>query len=168
MTRHCTKCDAEVADTGGYCLLGHPLRGSMETASLADLKDEVDAAFAEAEEEVRDALAPLIEQVEAVAPKAAPEPVLAAVATAPASYVPTEPKAPAAPAAFHEPTRPTPPPPPQRPASRVETLWDGMDVVKPLDRNDPINDFAPPPRMDWGPKGRGKGRSLRRLRASQA
>jgi hypothetical protein len=167
MTRHCTKCDAEVEDTGGYCLLGHPLRHNMETSSLTELKDEVEAAFAGAEVEMRDALAPLIEQVEAIVPSA-PEPVFAAVA-APVVQSPSEPAMSSAPAAFQAPSRPTPPPPPpQRPTGKYETLWDGMDEVKPLDRNDPINNFAPPPRMDWGPRGRGKGRSLRRLRASQA
>jgi hypothetical protein len=65
MTRHCTRCNAEVEDAGGYCLLGHPLRLNMETSSLDELKREVEAAFESAQDEVRDTLTPLLEQVEA-------------------------------------------------------------------------------------------------------
>lgn len=160
MTRHCTRCGTDVEDAGGFCLLGHPLRESLETASLADLKDEVEAAFASAQDEVRNSLTPLIEQVEAVAPRR-PESELATVgAPAPAAET----------AAFVGPERSTPPPPPpSRPQSKVGQLWAGMDETRPLDRDDPINAFAPPPRMDWGPqRSKGRGRSLRRLRASNA
>jgi hypothetical protein len=166
MTRHCTRCDAEVEDTGGYCLLGHPLRLNMETTSLADLKAEVEAAFESAQDEVRDTLSPLLEQVEATPPKTyetTSQPLMAAVAVAPSLEV-------GAPAAVEQPTRPTPPPPPpKRPKSKFEALWEGMEGGKPLDRQDPINAFAPPPRMDWGPERTPrKGRSLRRLRPTSA
>jgi hypothetical protein len=30
-------------------------------------------------------------------------------------------------------------------------LWEGLDEIKPADAGDPISEFAPPPRMDWGP-----------------
>ena len=171
MTRHCTRCDAEVEDTGGYCLLGHPLRLSMETASLADLRDEVNAAFESAEEEVRDALNPLLEQVEtAPIAAAAPEAVLAAaVATMPARYAAPPMDATVAPPAPRPATRTAPPPPPpQRTKTKFETLWEGMEGGT-LDRQDPINAFAPPPRMDWGPeRSDRKSRGLRRLRPSNA
>lgn len=178
MTRHCTRCDAEVEERAGYCLLGHPLRLNMETASLADLKAEVEAAFESAQDEVRDAMNPLLEQME-TAPVAArqPEPAMAAaIATLPARYAappveqfaPPTPTAPPAPAAFQEP-RTTPPPPPQRPKTKFEALWEGMEGDGPLDRQDPINAFAPPPRMDWGPeRSERKGRKLRRLRPTSA
>ena len=47
-----------------------------------------------------------------------------------------------------------PPRPPEGRLGRAPTLWDslGKDV---RDRsNDPIEAFAPPPRMDWGPSDR--------------
>ena len=178
MTRHCTRCDAEVEDTGGYCLLGHPLRFNMETASLDDLKKEVEAAFTSAQDEVRDGFSPLLDDVEA-APVSAREPepaYAAAVATMPARYAaPPAPQAQAmapmaAPApAPMQPQRMAPPPPPTRKVSKFETLWDNMEGGKELDRQDPINAFAPPPRMDWGPeRSERKARGLRRLRASNA
>ncbi|MDQ3878706.1 MAG: hypothetical protein M3290_10220 [Actinomycetota bacterium] len=52
------------------------------------------------------------------------------------------------------------PPPPPPPAFHVETtrreraqanMWEGLDVVHEAEAADPINSFAPPPRMDWGP-----------------
>ena len=173
MTRHCNRCDAEVEDTGGYCLLGHPLRLSMDTASLADLKDEVNAAFESAQEEAREAFTPLLEQVEtAPAAALAPEPAFAAaVATMPARYAaPVMEPAPTTPVAVREPRRstPPPPPPPQREKTKFEALWEGMEGGA-LDRQDPINAFAPPPSMDWGPeRTQRKSRGLRRLRASNA
>jgi hypothetical protein len=197
MTRHCTRCDAEVEDTGGYCLLGHPLRHTMETASLDDLRQEVEAAFESAADDVREALTPLIEQVENT-PE--PEPVYAAaVAAVPARYAPpaepaglaryappaepagvaryAPPSAPVAVLQYAPPAQPAveskrpvpPPPPPQASQSKFKSLWEGMDSQAPLDRSDPINAFAPPPRMDWGPeRSRGKGRGLRRLGFSNA
>lgn len=176
MTRHCTRCDAEVEDTGGYCLLGHPLRFNMETASLDDLKKEVEAAFTSAQDEVRDGFSPLLEQVESIPAAREPEPAYAAaVATMPARYAaPPQPQqmatvaAPSAPAPAAQRTAP-PPPPPSREVTKFETLWDNMEGGKELDRQDPINAFAPPPRMDWGPeRSERKARGLRRLRASNA
>jgi hypothetical protein len=177
MTRHCTRCNAEVEDAGGYCLLGHPLRLNMETSSLDELKREVEAAFESAQDEVRDTLTPLLEQVEATTvPQHEAQAVMAAaVATMPARYAAPaieQVTAPAEPASTvsARPRRQTPPPPPPKaPKTKFEALWEGMEGGKPLDQSDPINAFAPPPRMDWGPQRSGrKGRGLRRLRPSNA
>ena len=151
---------------------------------MDDLKAEVEAAFETAQDEVRQTLSPLLEaasasspgypaQVQAVAPQ--PEPVLAsAVATLPARVAPPAPPAPQA-TVPHSPltqvskrTGP-PPPPPQRPKTGIEDLWGDMEGGKPLDRQDPINAFAPPPSMDWGPERTSrKTRGLRRLRPTSA
>ena len=170
MTRHCTRCEAEVEDTGGYCLLGHPLRREMETASLADLKHEVNAAFESAQEEAREAFTPLLDQVEAAPAPPQPEPAYAAaVATMPARYAPPMEAAPPAPTAARRPTGSAPPPPPpKRQQTKFGTLWEDMEGGA-LDRRDPINAFAPPPSMDWGPeRSQRKSRGLRRLRPTNA
>ena len=173
MTRHCTRCDAEVEDTGGYCLLGHPLRLNMETSSMDDLKAEVEAAFETAQDEVRQSLSPLIEKAQVASPR--PEPVMAsAVATMPAPVAAPAAPAPPAPATHTRITQVSkrtapPPPPPQRPKTGIEDLWGNMEGGKPLDRQDPINAFAPPPSMDWGPeRSSRKVRGLRRLRQASA
>jgi hypothetical protein len=173
----------------------------METSSLDDLKREVEAAFEEAQDEVRDSLSPLLDQIQAHEPQQEPEAeqvLAAAVATIPARYAAPDvaelapqqvatqvrqlaPPAPPAPtqATFTEvpprrvpeqPKRHVPPPPPaRRPQSNFEALWEGMEGGKPLDQSDPINAFAPPPRMDWGPqRSERKGRGLRRLRPTNA
>lgn len=57
---------------------------------------------------------------------------------------------------------PPPPPPPAadvaiappaaaQPAIAQPTMWEGLDVIHAPEASDPINSFAPPPRMDWGP-----------------
>lgn len=180
MTRHCKKCNADVEDTGGYCLLGHPLRLNMETASLDDLRKEIDEVFGSAQDDVREALSPLIEQVESAPAAVAqpqPEPAMAAaVATMPARYAapPVQPVSPpvtpSAPPAAQRVA--PPPPPPKRQQTQFESLWESFEnqeTPAPLDSGDPINAFAPPPRMDWGPeRSSKKGRGLRRLRVSNA
>ena len=95
---------------------------------------------------------PLVRQP---APQAAPAPVQHAAAQ---------------PAAVQPARRPSPPPPPpKKPQTKFEALWDDLEGGKPLDQRDPINNFAPPPRMDWGPeKLSRKGRGLRRLRPTSA
>lgn len=55
--RHCRRCGTEVEDVGGYCLLGHPLRLSAPTDSLASLRAEVNQAFADVEVKVAEVLA---------------------------------------------------------------------------------------------------------------
>jgi len=48
MNRYCTRCAADVGDTDGFCLLGHPLTLQASSAPLANLRAEVDSAFADA------------------------------------------------------------------------------------------------------------------------
>ncbi len=100
--RYCQQCKAQVEDTGGYCLLGHPLRSSAPTASLTQLRAEVDQAFEDARLQVANVLG-----------SAAP-----------------------------------PPPPPPVAATRTVLTIDQDVQAGP----DPIADFAPAPRMDWGPE----------------
>ena len=56
-TRYCPRCNAEVEDTGGFCLLGHPLKLHAPVDSLAALRAEVDRAFAPAPDPVGAAVA---------------------------------------------------------------------------------------------------------------
>ena len=71
---------------------------------------------------------------------------------------------------------PPPPPPPGAPAeteaeplvSSVAPTWAALGATAPGTApvpDDPINEFAPPPRMDWGPGSSVKRFSLKRLRA---
>lgn len=99
--RFCPRCNAEVEDTGGYCLLGHSLRVSAPADSLAALRAEVDLAFEEARVQVAHALGEA-----------------------------------------------GPPPPP--PLATPVTVYPRMEET-PSQGTDPITDFAPAPRMDWGP-----------------
>jgi hypothetical protein len=96
--RFCSQCNAEVEDAGGYCLLGHPLREVQPTASLSQLRAEVDRAFEEARVKVAYALGE------------------------------------------------APPPPPPAPISSVD-----LSLGEDRSSADAISDFAPAPRMDWGP-----------------
>ena len=52
ITRYCPDCASEVEDAGGYCLLGHRLALDPPTASLEDLRAEVDRSFEEARAKV--------------------------------------------------------------------------------------------------------------------
>jgi hypothetical protein len=47
--RFCPLCASEVEDLGGYCRLGHRLRLDSPQASLTQLREEVDRAFADSE-----------------------------------------------------------------------------------------------------------------------
>ena len=49
--RYCDRCGAEVQDTGGFCLLGHPLRLDPVIASVSEWRRELDRAFDEARPE---------------------------------------------------------------------------------------------------------------------
>ena len=106
--RFCSHCNAEVEDTGGYCLLGHSLRSSAPTDSLTALRAEVNQAFEEAR---------------------------AQVATALGETQPTTSMGPPS------------PPPPLASVRTVLTIDQGVQAGP-----DPIADFAPAPRMDWGPE----------------
>ena len=120
MGRFCPQCRSEVEDAGGFCLLGHSLRASAPTDSLAALRAEVDKAFEDARVTVSTTLRDL--------PVPPPPP----------------------PTNGHKLVSHAPPPP--LPRLKVEEPVAGAA--------DPITDFAPAPRMDWGPERQGflKGR----------
>lgn len=68
--RYCPKCQTDVEDVGGFCLLGHSLRLRPITESLDDLRAEVDRAF----EEVRVQVAAVTGEIPVVASSQAPPP----------------------------------------------------------------------------------------------
>lgn len=47
---------------------------------------------------------------------------------------------------------PPPPPPPARSGSIFQAVWEEMESADPVATGDPISQFAPGPRMDWGPR----------------
>jgi hypothetical protein len=55
--------------------------------------------------------------------------------------------------------------PPSRYASSVERTWAELETAPAPSPDDPINTFAPPPRMDWGPRRSPLRLKLRRERA---
>lgn len=127
--RYCPRCRAEVADVGGFCLLGHSLRlQPVMDSSLGDLRAEVDRAFEEARVQVASMTAEMPGQS----------------------------------------TSPPPPPPPPVPEdperqarTRMDELWAGFDD-QPPSPTDPITQFAPGTRMDWGPGAKPRRRGFRR------
>ena len=68
--RYCPKCQTDVEDVGGFCLLGHSLRLRPITASLDELREEVDRAF----EEVRVQVAAVTGEIPAIQGPPAPPP----------------------------------------------------------------------------------------------
>ncbi len=108
----CNRCNTEVEDAGGFCLLGHRLNALAPPPPppppppMTDLAEAVAEVFVEAEAKV------------------------AAMAEAPEA---TEPE-------------------PSRYASSVERTWAQLESAPAPSPDDPINTFAPPPRMDWGPQ----------------
>ncbi len=60
---------------------------------------------------------------------------------------------------------PTAKPLPSRYASSIERTWAELETAPPPSPDDPINTFAPPPRMDWGPSRSAFRFKLRRHRA---
>jgi hypothetical protein len=133
--RFCAKCAAEVEDVGGFCLLGHPLRLEAPIPPGADMRKEVDRALG---------------GIRAVPPPARGR---AGDRTLGPARVRTTP----APAD-------APPPPPEAERPRLATVWESLDVPDQTP-GDPIEAFAPPPRVDWGPERSSLlDRSLRRLR----
>jgi hypothetical protein len=124
MTRFCPSCSSDVEVTQGHCLLGHSVTAEPSQGSLSELRAEVDKAFDEAQVQIS-GFAP--------APKeAAPQPPVkdreAVPVAAGSSGMPS-------------------PPPDSRP---VQEQW--SEKGDSTDPSDPIALFAPPPRMDWGPK----------------
>jgi hypothetical protein len=125
--RYCPKCQTDVEDVGGFCLLGHDLRLRPAAESMGDLRAEVDRAF----EHARVQVAAITGEIPGVS------------------------------------TPPPPPPPPlpedleQRTKARMEELWADYEEEKPSP-SDPITQFAPNTRMDWGPGDKPKRRGFRR------
>jgi hypothetical protein len=124
-TRFCQRCGSDVADTGGFCLLGHRLSALPTGAPppppppvMSDLHDEVEQAFGAARAQVAAASTP------------------EAPARARSRYV-----------------------------SSVEATWAELEAAPAPAPDDPINTFAPPPRMDWGPQRPSLRSKLRRGRA---
>lgn len=123
--RFCGTCHSEVEEHDGHCLLGHSLRLDPVTTSLDELRTEVDQAFEEARFRVATVL---VEEGETPkGPVAAPTVTLSA------------------------PPPPPPPPPAATHRPSYEEMWAAVNEDA-KGSNDPMADFAPPPRMDWGPK----------------
>lgn len=150
--RFCHGCNAEVEFSEGACLLGHQPRAVTPDTPLADIRAEVDRAFDDARLEVEAALrieAP-VAAVAGVGARSA-EPVVVSglheIATSPPNGVVSA--TPAGPRYLGPPLSPPPPPPPaQRPTQPRMINSDGRVPSN----SDPITQFAPPPRVDWGPE----------------
>lgn len=107
-TRYCPRCQGDVEEAGGFCLLGHRLSLEPVGASLSQLETGFDDAAEQAIGQVFGA----------------------------------------------------PPPPPDAPAPQPSDKRSAQaavyrrleDISARLDEDDPIAAFAPPPRMDWGPR----------------
>jgi hypothetical protein len=133
MNRHCPRCATEVEDRAGYCALGHRLRLDPVDSSIDTLRAELDQVFEAARLEVSGAGAP-----------------------------------PPPPAGDHSPIPPAPPGTTGAPAGaapgdgddipstevykeRARGVWAVLEEDISM-QDDPIEAFAPPPRMDWGPE----------------
>ncbi|HEY7876415.1 MAG TPA: hypothetical protein VIG64_14975 [Actinomycetota bacterium] len=149
--RFCTRCNAEVEDAGGYCLLGHDLRLEAPVDSLRALRAEVNRTFDEARRELADVMAPAV----AVAPAPSRRIRLDEARVLEGDSVEEREWADAPVSVAHGDRAPEPSPqqdpapPPPRPVANV---WDGLDDEPALSPGDPIASFAPSPRMDWGPR----------------
>lgn len=145
--RFCPSCEAEVEVNLGHCLLGHIVRLEPANGSLVELRAEVDKAFNDAQLQVASVL---------TAAPVAPVPP-APVATPGGAALPPR-------GTVHRMAPPPPPPPMTTTAAVAAGL---ASTFAPGTGADPIAEFAPPPRMDWGPqKSKGMRRSLlRRNRA---
>ena len=147
-TAHCSTCDAEVESIDGVCLLGHP---AGERSRLDDLRAEVDRAFEAASREVAAVLTgeiPVVPKAEPVRQATEPlrldTPVLSE--TRVQTPVPQRPAEQIAPTTWQ--AQPAPPPPP---GGRLDVagMWEKANQPG---NDDPINAFAPAPRLDWGPE----------------
>jgi hypothetical protein len=156
--RFCSRCNAEVEDTGGYCLLGHDLRLEAPVDSLKALRAEVNRTFDEARRELADVMAPAavvthtivedLDRAEAERLSAARHPAGKALRLDEALVLEGRedgrewsdpPVSPDAEVASADPRAPV-------------SVWQGLDEAPALTPSDPITTFAPAPRMDWGPR----------------
>lgn len=150
-TAHCSTCDADVEAIDGLCLLGHPVG---ERSRLDDLRAEVDRAFEAASREVAAVLTgeiPLVPKVEpsvrqVTKPLRLETPVLAE--TRVTTPVPSAPQAASQPTTWQGPAAAAVPPPPPSGKLDVAGMWAKANEPG---NDDPINAFAPAPRLDWGP-----------------
>jgi hypothetical protein len=126
MTRHCPRCATEVEDRGGYCALGHRLRLGSADGSIDSLRAEIDEVFEAARLEVSGVLKG----------SNGPPP--------PPPVTPTGNSAHAAPTVDDVPTS-------DDYKQRARGVWAALEEDISME-DDPIEAFAPPPRMDWGPK----------------
>jgi hypothetical protein len=99
-TRFCPGCEAEVEDTGGFCLLGHRLALEAPVASLKALREEVDKSFEGSD---------LAKTLEFDERDRSAEPAMAGALAAPQAPTHTAPAVPA--------RRVAPPPPPPPPVA---------------------------------------------------
>jgi hypothetical protein len=155
MTRYCPSCQAQVADTGGYCLLGHRLGFDPADDSFKDLRAEVEQVFEAARLEVEAVLepsrtTPVVAQPTPAPPAVAPAPPAAAPVFA-ASVGGTLEPPPSRLAVEHVPASNSGPPAPPTVPAPANTVWAQLADQEPINE-DPIEAFAPPPRMDWGPE----------------
>ena len=118
----CNRCNAEVENAGGFCLLGHRISALAPPPppppAMTDLKEAVEEVFQTA-----------------AAAVSSPEPSTEL---------------------------------PSRYASSIERTWAELETAPAPSPDDPINTFAPPPRMDWGPRRSSFRLKLRRDRAEAA
>ena len=131
--RFCPRCRADVEDAGGFCLLGH--RFPVATGDpIADLRAEVDQAFAKVQVEVASVLAH-----EGTPPTPAPS-------AASAEDVPIWQQLKGDDHEVVEDMRVT-----------SKKVYEELAADAPVSQSDPIIAFSPSPRADWGPeKGHGK------------
>ncbi len=140
--RYCQRCGADVEDVGGFCLLGHSLKVASVVEPIRDLKAELERTFDEVQAKV-----------------------VAVTAEIPL-------RDDADPAPIRGPAGPPPPPLPadleEQAKTRLDDLW--ADYEEQLNQpSDPIDAFAPAPRMDWGPQRAPKARrGLGKLRPEEA
>ncbi|MGH2788971.1 MAG: hypothetical protein ACRDJV_13875 [Actinomycetota bacterium] len=133
MTRYCSRCATEVDDRGGYCALGHRLKLDPIDGSIESLRAEIDQVFEAARLEVS-GVVPAQEATAGVAPApppaaTAPQALAAVPSSAATDDIPSE----------------------EALTKRARGVWAALE--EDVDINgDPIEAFAPPPRMDWGPK----------------
>jgi hypothetical protein len=160
--RFCPRCNAEVEDTGGYCLLGHDLRLEAPVDSLTALRAEVNRTFEEARRELADVMAPAavlapeiglgVDRAEDEGLSAARHPAGKAIRLDEALVVEghEDDREWSDPPAAEARDDATPAAASQPPAHH--TVWEGLEEGPTLSPNDPIATFAPSPRMDWGPR----------------
>lgn len=150
---HCSVCDAEVEAIDGVCLLGHP---AGERSRLEDLRAEVDRAFEDAAREVAAVLTgeiPVVPKLEPAVPltRQTTQPLrldTPILAEPPVAVPAPRAEATQAPTTYQPSSAAAPPPPPSRRLD-VAGMWERANQPG---NDDPINAFAPAPRLDWGPE----------------